>query len=95
MLHTGQQYSGTNDEPGSGSTIMAYASSNSLNGLLCGTDNLQPESDPYFNGINFDEIRSYVNDVNGSCAVVTPTNNHAPVVNAGADYTIQPRLLLF
>jgi len=83
----GQDYAGTNDEPGSASTIMGYAGSANVNGVLCGSDNLQPGSDPEFNGINFSEIISFVNS-QANCGVVTQTSNHAPVVNAGTDYTI-------
>jgi hypothetical protein len=84
----GQQSNTTNDEPGSGSTIMAYAEGPIGSGL-CGSDNLQLHSDPYFNGINFDEITQYAfNGSGNSCPVTTLTGNNAPIAIAGIAYTI-------
>lgn len=73
--HASQAY-----EPGSGSTIMSYAS-------VCGTQNLQNRQDDYFQAISFDAMTTHINN-NLSCGTHTSNGNTPPVVNAGPNYTI-------
>lgn len=77
----GNRSSSSAYEPGSGSTIMAYAG-------ICDSDNIQFGSDAYFHQNSIFRIWSHVTST-GSCPVNRiATGNSEPVAIAGANYTI-------
>lgn len=73
-------------EPGSGSTIMAYAG-------ICGSEDLQPNTDPYFHSASLEQITTYIAE--NTCAVLSPTPNiNATLLPYSATYNI-PSLTAF
>ncbi|EDP95340.1 M12 family metallo-peptidase [Kordia algicida OT-1] len=69
-------------EPGSGTTIMAYAG-------ICGSDNVQNNSDDHFHAISINEMWIRITPPGEPvCSTNTANGNTAPTVDAGDDYTI-------
>jgi hypothetical protein len=72
-------------EPGSGSTVMGYAG-------ICGTDNLQPNTDAYFHAHSHAQIQAFIAGSGGGCATLNNSvNNGISTVNAGPDYIVPAR----
>jgi hypothetical protein len=70
----GQRNNSSAYEPGSGSTIMSYAG-------ICGSQNLQNDSDPYFHSISIQNIRDYVDSFSGQrCGVESSIGNAIPQI---------------
>jgi subtilisin-like proprotein convertase family protein len=69
-------------EPGSGTTIMAYAG-------ICGADNVASNSEDIFHGYSIQEMGAFIYTGGANtCPVKIASGNNNPTVNAGANYTI-------
>ena len=71
---------GTNYEPGSGSTIMGYA------GITGGATDVQQHSDDYFHTGSVSQVTANIK--NKTCPTEISLNNQTPTADAGPDYTI-------
>ncbi len=77
----GNRNDATAIEPGSGSTIMAYAG-------LCSPENVQSQSDDYFHLVSIREMWANITSGFSTCAVSTNTGNAAPIVNSLISYSL-------
>jgi hypothetical protein len=85
----GNRNASTAFEPGSGSTVMAYAG-------ICSPQNLQNNSDPYFHAGSIAEILDFLESPQGSCFDdTTNSNDNPPTVSAGVDRNIPARTPFF
>ncbi len=77
---SGNASNATAFEPGSGTTVMAYAG-------ICPGNNVQNNSDPYFHAASVTQMYAVITRAS-DCSVKTPNNNLVPTAEAGADYII-------
>lgn len=80
----GNRNASTAVEPGSGSSIMAYAG-------ICGDENIATASDPTFHAKSISEMGAFIAGAGAACAtygVITPANSDPSSVNAGVDKII-------
>ncbi len=78
----GNRSASTAYEPGSGSTIQAYAG-------ICGAQNLQSNSDAYFHALSLDEMTAHITTGSGgTCGATAATGNTIPTVTTPAAFTI-------
>ncbi|HEV2904476.1 MAG TPA: zinc-dependent metalloprotease family protein, partial [Pyrinomonadaceae bacterium] len=82
----GQRSAAASVEPGSGSTIQAYAG-------ICTSQDLQKNSDDYFHVKSLEELSFYTTGTGSghegnTCDDETLTGNNVPSVDAGPNYTI-------
>ncbi|MCX8526098.1 M12 family metallo-peptidase [Chryseobacterium formosus] len=68
-------------EPGSGTTIMAYA------GICLANNNVQNNSDPYFHAASVVQMYAVLQR-STDCSAKVSNNNGVPTADAGADYII-------
>ena len=79
----GNETTSTAVEPGSGTTIMAYA------GICGSTLNVQSNSNDYFSAISLAEAADFVVNGNGAtCPVTTSLSNTPPTVSPVSNYVI-------
>ncbi|MGL4507704.1 MAG: reprolysin-like metallopeptidase, partial [Aeromonas sobria] len=76
----GNRVAGQAYEPGSGSSIMAYAG-------ICGEENIQTNSDSYFHSKSIEQMRSHMATY-PSCGTALTLGNSTPQAVAGRDYVI-------
>jgi subtilisin-like proprotein convertase family protein len=67
-------------EPGSGTTIQAYAG-------ICAPEDVQPHSDAYFHARSLIQMTAQINAAGTNCAVAIPNGNTPPVIYTNGDLT--------